>query len=600
METDNSSANSVQLERTKVPLMKRIVENAVLTDKRKHFIDEFLKRKDDMPKLVTEVYDDDKIGVEKQLEESDRTVAQLEQNGNDLISNIRLANDRREVQRRVREAELRDVLLSELQKESQMSTAKFEEVTAKWSNIAGVQDPMEIHETLENQRSRINELLSEKMNIINQCRDELAAADDRYVKDLDKQDNDISCLVERVDKQMDVMKRTYREHLELLEKTIDDERKILQIVTTKKWETMYEKRGLNEEMRMRREAEKAEFYSSEIARIQLEHEEMIRETKIRLENDNQQLEIEIQKLKRNIMLNSEKLDYNFQVLKKREDENVMVRNQQRRRLAKLADTIVSLKKKLKEAKSTCIVETQKFTAEIMKLHGKIIDIERKSDLFAEQNNRKYMTVWDVNFDECEKALDKVLKIDKMLWEQQLDTEWERPGVEIVRKEDLESYKAAMRKIHGPKTEDSDETKTVAQVNVEQAVKSREEELMTKKLMKVIFRAVADNSGFLIESKLKELLMPYSRTEQTLVNLDAVFSALGITKTDEIEFMKEYFVPFVKCRKCCKNPFAEGYSTDEIPIECLGEDHELELTTLDVYKALVRFTKEHTTSLDKMM
>lgn len=597
---DADSANSVEFERTKVPLMKRIVENAVLTDKRKHFIDEFLKRKDDMPKLVTEVYNDDKIGVERQLEDSDRTVAQLEQNGSDLISNIRLANDRREVQRRVREAELRDVLLSELQKESQMSAAKFEEVTAKWSDISGVQDPMEINDTLESQRASINKLLEEKMNIINQCRDELAAADDRYVKDLDKQDNDISCLVERVDKQMDVMKRTYREHLELLEKTIDDERKILQIVTTKKWETMYEKRGLNEEMRMRREAEKAEFYSSEIARIQLEHEEMIRETKIRLENDNQALEIEIQKLKRNIMLNSEKLDYNFQVLKKREDENVMVRNQQRRRLAKLADTIVSLKKKLKEAKSTCIVETQKFTAEIMKLHGKIIDIERKSDLFAEQNNRKYMTVWDVNFDECEKALGKVLKIDKMLWEQQLDTEWERPAIEIVRKEDLESYKNAMRKIHGPKHESSDESKTVAVVNVEQSVKSREEELMKKKMMKVIFRAVADNSGFLIESKLKELLMPYSRTEQTLVNLDAVFSALGITKNEEIEFMKEYFVQYVKCRKCQKNPFADGYAMDEISIECLGEDHELELTTLDVYKALVKFTKEHTTSLDKMM
>lgn len=601
MDDVSENSNSVGFEKTKVPLMKRIVENAVLGEKRQQFISEFLKRKDEMPKLVTEVYDEDKIGVEKQLESSDMAIAQLVQNGNDLISNIRLANDRREVQRRVKEAELRDVLLSELQKESAMSSAKFEEISAKWSDTEGVLDPMEIHDTLETQRSRINELLSEKMNIINQCRDELVNADERYVKDLDKQDNDISCLVERIDKQMEVMKRTYREHLELLEKTIDDERKILQIVTTKKWEAMYDKREVNEEMRVRREAEKAEFYATEIARIQLEHEELIRETKIRLENDNQALEIEIQKLKRNIMLNSEKLDYNFQVLKKREDENVMVRNQQRRRLAKLADTIVSLKKKLKEAKSTCIVETQKFTAEIMKLHGKIIDIERKSDLFAEQNNRKYMTVWDVNYEECQKALDKVLKIDKMLWEQQLNTTWEAPDIKVVKKEDLESYQKALRKIQGPKNEEDvdEESKTVVPADLEESMQTREEELMKKKLTKIIFRAIADNSGFLIESKLKELLMPYSRTEQTLVNLDAVFCALGITKVEEIEFIKEYFVPFVQCRKCLKNPFAEGYP-EEISIECLGEDHEIEITTLDVYKALVKFTKEHSTSLDKMM
>lgn len=413
-------------EKTKVPLMKRIVENAILDGKRQNFIQDFLKRKDEMPKLVTEVYDDDKVGIEKQLESSDKVLSELVQNGSDLISNIRLANDRREVQRRIKEAELRDVLLNDLQRESQASAAKFEEISSKWCDIEGLVDPVEIYDNLDQQKARINELMEQKLTIINECRDELNSADTRYIKDLDKHNNDINCLVERIDKHMDVMKRTYREHLEILEKTIEDERKILQLITTKKWESMYEKRAVNEEMRMRREAEKADFYGNEIKRIQLEHEELIRATKIRLENDNQALEIEVQKLKRVIMLNSEKLDYNFQVLKKREDENVMVRNQQKRRLSKLADTIVSLKRRLKEAKSTCIIETKKFTADIMKLHGKILDLERKSDLFAEQNNRKYLTVWDINFEECEKALEQVLKIDKMLWKQQLGLEWENP------------------------------------------------------------------------------------------------------------------------------------------------------------------------------
>lgn len=396
------------------------------------------------------------------------------------------------------------------------------------------------------------------------------------------------------------MKRTYREHLDILEKTIEDERKILQLITTKKWETMYDKCEVNEENRMRREAERAEFYGSEIQRIQLEHEELIRATKIKLENDNQALEIEVQKLKRNIMLNSEKLDYNFQVLKKREDENVMVRNQQKRRLSKLAETIVSLKRKLKEAKSTCIVETKKFTADIMKLHAKILDLERKSDLFAEQNNKKYLTVWDINFSECEQALEQVLKIDKLLWEQQLGLEWEKPDIDVIRKEDLESYKKALACLNGCKEDSSNESKALVPINfAQQSQRTREQELMEQKLLRIIFRAIADNSGFLIEGKLKELLMPYSRTEQTLVNLDAVFNALGIYRSDEIDFMKSYFVPFTRCRKCNNNPFAEGYP-ENIPIECLGEDHEMEITTIDVYKALVKFTKDHSTSLDKLM
>jgi dynein regulatry complex protein 1 len=274
-------------EETKVPMMKRIVESAILDEKRQNLIQDFLKRKDEMPKLVTEVYDNDKIGIERQLEDSDKIISELEENGDDAITNIRLANDRREVQRRMKEAELRDVLLNDLQHESQLSAAKFEEICKNWPVVDDTIDPMTIHDGLERQRERINDLMNQKMAIINECRDELNSADVRYIQDLDKHNNDINCLVERIDKQMEVMKRTYRDHLDILEKTIEDERKILQIITTKKWEAMYEKREANEEMRMRREAEKAEFYANEIQRIQLEHEELIRATKIKLENDNQ-------------------------------------------------------------------------------------------------------------------------------------------------------------------------------------------------------------------------------------------------------------------------------------------------------------------------
>lgn len=595
---EESEPDTYESEETKVPIMKRIVESAILDEKRQSFIQEFLKRKDEMPKLVTEVYDEDKFGIENQLEDSDKIISELIQNGNDAITNIRLANDRREVQRRMREAELRDILLNDLQQESQMSAAKFEEISKKWPTTDD-DDPMSIHDGLQQQKDRINELIGRKMAIIDECREELNSADMRYLQDLDKYNNDINCLVERIDKHMEVMKRTYREHLDILEKTIENERKIFQIITTKKWETMYEKREANEEMRMKREAEKSEYYLQEIQRIQLEHEELIRATKIKLENDNQILEIEVQKLKRNIMLNSEKLDYNFQVLKKREDENVMVRNQQKRRLSKLADTIVSLKRKLKEAKSTCIIETKKFTADIMKLHAKILDLERKSDLFAEQNNKKFMTVWDMNFKECEDALNQVLKIDKMLWEQQLGIEWEDPNINILRKEDLKSYKTAIEKLEGSLCEDIDESQSIVPINPIIIPKNRDQELMEQKLLRIIFRAIADNSGFLIESKLKQLLMPYTRTEQTLVNLDAVFSALGIHKSEEIDFIKSYFIPFTRCKKCATKPFAEGYP-DKMPLECLSDDHEMEITTFDVYKALVQFTKDHETSLDKLM
>lgn len=189
---------------TRIPLMKRIVESAVLDEKRQNLIQEFLKRKDEMPKLVTDVYDDDKIGIEKQLEDSDKILSELLQNGNDAISNIRLANDRREVQRRMKEAELRDILLNDLQHEAHLSTAKFEEISTKWPIVDETVDPMTINDGLDQQKARISELMNQKMSIVNECREELKAADVRYIQDLDKHNSDVNCLVERIDKQMEV------------------------------------------------------------------------------------------------------------------------------------------------------------------------------------------------------------------------------------------------------------------------------------------------------------------------------------------------------------------------------------------------------------
>ncbi|CRL07201.1 CLUMA_CG020184, isoform A [Clunio marinus] len=597
---DHSKRVTLSAEKTNVPLMKRIVEHAILDEKRQNFIQEFLKRKDDIPKLVTELYNNDKVGIENQLETSDKIVCGIIQNGDDFITNIRSANDRREVERRITEAELRECLLSDLQKDSQLSLIKLEDISKKWNEIENIFDPVEIYKNLESQKARINDLIDQKLTIINECRDELNSADVRYIQDLDKHTNDIHCLVERIDKQVDVAKKTYREHLDMLQKTIEDERKIFQIISTKKWESMYEKRAVNEESRMRREAEKNEHYVNEIRRIQLNHSELIRATKIRLDNDNEVLEIEVQKLKRNITLNSEKLDYNFQVLKKREDENVMVRNQQKRRLSKLVDTILTLKRKLKEAKSTSVFETKKFTADIMKLHGKILDLEQKSNLFSEQNNKKYLTVWDINFEECEKILEQILKIDKILWEQQLCIKWEDPKINIVKREDLESFRSAQNSTLVSVNDSDNKTKALNFYDDDPfQPKTPYNEIIDEKLTKIIFHAIANNSGFLIESKLSHLLSSYSRSDQTIIHLDAVLNALGINKSEEIDLIKNYFLSFIKCKKCGMKLLSVDYM-DCIAIENMEDDHEFELKTLDVYNVLTKFMKEHIISLNKMM
>lgn len=310
---------------------------------------------------------------------------------------------------------------------------------------------MGIYDGLESQKLRIDSLMQQKDEVIQECRNELAAADSRYLLDQEKQSADLFCLTGRIDQQIEIMKKTYREHLELLQDTIDNERDVLSSAATEKWDTLYSKRAENEEMKLSKKKEKREIYGNELDRITLEHEELTRATRIRLEKDNQALQIELQNLKANVMLNSDKLDYNYQVLKKREDENVIIRNQQKRRFSRLNETISQMKKKISEAQTSFESEKDKLTAEVMKMHRQIMDLENKADTFSEINNKKYEQIWQMNQEEATSLLNKVLAIDRVLYEQQLGIDWEEPDLGLMDRDLLPSYKEALSIVNSSKT-----------------------------------------------------------------------------------------------------------------------------------------------------
>lgn len=61
------------------------------------------------------------------------------------------------------------------------------------------------------------ELIEQKDKLIGELKAELKAADIRFVKDQIKQSEDITLLVERIDSLVKIMKRTYRNELNLIE-----------------------------------------------------------------------------------------------------------------------------------------------------------------------------------------------------------------------------------------------------------------------------------------------------------------------------------------------------------------------------------------------
>lgn len=322
------------------------------------------------------------------MKSSDKCLSEILRDGLELITNVKIANDNREVERRDDETEIRANLMKDLHAESVEASKKLDIIKFRWNELDTLKEPMGLYEGLQHQRQRIKELMQQKNEVIIELNDAIIKSDERYEMDQQEQSADIFCLVERIDVQVDVMKRAYRDHLKKLENTIDDEKILLMNKNSKKWQKLYDKRGDTETNLLKEHFHQADFHESEINRIMLEHEELTRSTKIKLESDNSTLQIELENVKAEVMLNSEKLAYNYRILQKRADENIIIRNQQKRRLCKLQEVIHVLKEKSRVAKQRGEDEIAKIGIEVQKLNKTINEMHVKGDLFVVQNDEK--------------------------------------------------------------------------------------------------------------------------------------------------------------------------------------------------------------------
>lgn len=102
---------------------------------------------------------------------------------------------------------------------------------------------------------------------------------------------------------------------------------------------------------------RAEDNDMQISTLRASHAEEYNSLKIKLESEVQMLEQNIQNAKATFQLNLEKLEYNFQVLKKRDEENTITKSQQKRKITRMQDNLNNLKLKLIKVEKQCRLVT---------------------------------------------------------------------------------------------------------------------------------------------------------------------------------------------------------------------------------------------------
>ncbi|KAK9696402.1 Sperm tail [Popillia japonica] len=281
----------------------------------------------------------EKTLLQQQLERSAEALEKLILEGTEQVTNIRVANDSREVDRREEEGIGREKIIAQLEEEANLATEMFNEISNKWNSILKDNDPLLIHEDMNQQKEKCEELIKQKDGIIAMLREEIREAERKFTNDQYKQNEDIRTLAKRIEKHIVLMRKAYHRERVFIENVIMEERKLLIEANEKKWEELYRKRDHEERMQCEKKFEQQEDFMQEMQKLRIEHEEKHRESKIKLENEVEELQREFERIKTMAIMNSEKLDYNYQILKKREDENLIINSQQKRRINKLQDVI---------------------------------------------------------------------------------------------------------------------------------------------------------------------------------------------------------------------------------------------------------------------
>lgn len=93
--------------------------------------------------------------VLKQIENSELELISYTEEGSQLVTNLLLANDNRENNRKYTDKIERELRLKAVERESEIAHAKFMEISCQWPIILKKNDALNIHEHIELQRSML-------------------------------------------------------------------------------------------------------------------------------------------------------------------------------------------------------------------------------------------------------------------------------------------------------------------------------------------------------------------------------------------------------------------------------------------------------------
>ncbi|XP_047430144.1 dynein regulatory complex protein 1 [Mugil cephalus] len=480
--------------------------------------------------------------TDEEEEESQKTIIrqwiiQLQRDLTTLVTNVQTAADAKVLAQRAELEEARNIRTERLQNDEKASQEKIEEITSGWSVANQKMTVQELQKTLKNQEQLCVALIEDKKRLINDLQQELKVRDDRYVRNLKKNDEEIDLMIERMEEQIKVLTKAYREELDHVEKVHEQGIEVLLTKDESTWEQHMKELWEQQLERLAEKKNMVEEYETKLHDQLLENSSKYTASYINQnEKDHQREQQQMKGTNMVVALNNKMKKHQLEEVK-----NTTVAHMRRmnhRMQAELKKLKASQEKELKK-------KNWHLSADYQRAVNQYERMQQQIKHFAVADSKKFNEMWVMVEGELKQLVEEALALDSRICEH-LGLAWKRPPMAFMHvtgpiqpQQTHQQSGMCFQSSHwmmdasvGPSQESGTESADVFEGGTAaQSVAEVEEGKLSTGTMKKLTEKLCDEAGFLMEDNLQKLLAPLEDEEQSGVKMGLFFSRLGIDDRD---------------------------------------------------------------------
>ncbi|ETO27012.1 hypothetical protein RFI_10120 [Reticulomyxa filosa] len=329
----------------------------------------------------------------QQIKKSRDIIESIAQEVWESVSDIEKMASITEANRRARAQKEYEERIVRYQQQVDKGAAQSEELKKKWESLKTTNiTPEELYNEILKNKSASNTLMDSYKDLQKTEMTELKVKSEEFVQMLKEQENDIANVIWRMHKMLKALQDELRMQLVEIEKSFLQERHQLDETQQMQIDTLLRQKRIDEFKMFEGKITNSQMFEKELEKVRSEDKETYNQLKVRLENQIQLLEQQLEEMRAIYQLNNEKLNYNFQILKEREKENTQTVEILKRKEKKLKERVVTLREKYETQNRTFQCENKELTEEYKRIAKRFKDLQKKFKHFQDNDNAKYQHV----------------------------------------------------------------------------------------------------------------------------------------------------------------------------------------------------------------